>query len=367
MDIGTLIAQMINAGEFSQLASSPLVQFGDDARSYLGATILPEREVEDNLYREEGIRYRTVIANDGSRYSPAQRKAGGAIVGDMLVELGNQDIKREMTGREYDLLVRLLRRDLSMDATAQVIGWVDTMVVRALVELNEKQRWDALVNAQVVRLGDNGFTETVQYPDPSGHRVTVAPADVWTDDTVDPFDAISSMAEVLRNKGYEVNRIITSTPVVSAMANNSLVRTRVGAAQLVVNSDRTIDARYGRVSLDGINATLQSDRLPPIETYDLMYRTQEGTDYFLPRNTMVFLATTGQTMMVEDNQDDIILPDTLGYLAVGRAVGQADPGRVLYVESFRNKPPRIEAEGWQTSLPVISDPEAVAVLDGMLG
>ena len=40
----------------------------------------------------------------------------------------------------------------------------------------------------------------------------------------------------------------------------------------------------------------------------------------------------------------------------------AAPGRVVRAEAHEDKPPRIEAEGWQTSLPVITEPEAFAIL-----
>jgi hypothetical protein len=34
-------------------------------------------------------------------------------------------------------------------------------------------------------------------------------------------------------------------------------------------------------------------------------------------------------------------------------------------EHKEDKPPRIEAQGWQTSLPVITEPEAIGVLTGI--
>jgi len=64
---------------------------------------------------------------------------------------------------------------------------------------------------------------------------------------------------------------------------------------------------------------------------------------------------------VPDSEDEI-LPDTLGYFAIGRPAGQNTPGRVTHLASFTNKPPRIEAEGWQTSLPVIVEPESIGVI-----
>ena len=75
------------------------------------------------------------------------------------------------------------------------------------------------------------------------------------------------------------------------------------------------------------------------------------------------MATTGQDESIDlGDTNSLMVANTLGYTALGRAAGQAMPGRVLRMEAFENKPPRIEAEGWQTSLPVITNPEAIAVI-----
>jgi hypothetical protein len=364
MDVMTLLEQMLSEGAFTDLLNNPLAQFGTGSRQYLGATILPERMVEENAYTEDAIRYRTVIANDGSRYSPAQKKESGLLIGSMEVSLGHQDIAREFTAREYDVFLRLLNRNATMDAMVSILNWFNRTVVLSLVELMEKQRWDAIVNATVVRKGDNGYEETVLYPDPPGHRITLV--DAWSDDTVDPFEDIAAVANVMREKGYEVNRIITSRAVVSTIANNPLVRSRAGQAFLQVDATGALSARYGRLQTAQINQSLQADGLPPIETYDLTYRTEMGVEYFLPRDTMVLLATTGQDEELVAEEELRLIQNTLGYHAVGRAAGQANPGRALWMEAYRNKPPRIEAEAWQTSLPVINEPEAIATISGML-
>ena len=74
------------------------------------------------------------------------------------------------------------------------------------------------------------------------------------------------------------------------------------------------------------------------------------------------LATTGRDATLDLGDSEQLLTDTLGYTAIGRAAGQAQPGRVVRMEAFDNKPPRIEGEAWQTSLPVITEPEAIGVI-----
>lgn len=355
-DLFTLVQQMIANGQFAALAGNPLAQFGPQ-RQYLGATILPERLVAENLYYEASIRYRTVIANDGTRYSPAQKKASGELVGEFLVELGDQDIARELSGRDYDALLKLLASTASVAAVDFMVGWTDRTVNQALIEKTELQRWQALVGASVVRVGDNGYTETVSYPNPAGHRAAAGGA--WTSDAYDPYADISAMADLLADKGYTLSRIITSRAVVSILARNAKIQERVAPVRVLAASNV-----FGRVGAQEINGAFQADNLPPIETYDLLYRDQVGSARFLPAGTMVFIADTGIDGSLDLGDAARFLPNqgTLGYTAIGRAVGQTAPGRVIRAEVKQDKPPRVEAEGWMTSLPVVTEPEGVAVI-----
>jgi hypothetical protein len=148
------------------------VQFGTANRRYLGAEILPERTVTLNAYRERQIRFRTVVANHGSRYSPSQIK-NGKMVGQFDVTLSDMNIADDVrfgAVRPADLLaherpLRVARDSVpGMNAVAQVERWVDRGINLPMVELNEVMRWQALVDKTVKLRGDNGFTEDVNYP-----------------------------------------------------------------------------------------------------------------------------------------------------------------------------------------------------------
>jgi hypothetical protein len=363
MDLLTLLTQLRE--RFAALANNPLAQFGVRPRLYLGTTLLPERLVPENIYEESGIRWRTVIANEGTRYSPAVKKSNGMLMGTMLVQLAEADIAAELTAREYDALLNMLRSNQTMEAMATVLRWVDTQLVRPFADLNEKQRWQALVNAQITRKGDNSYREVVNYPNPSGHRVTVS--DAWDTGSGDPLQDMYDITQVLREKGYIVNRAITRRNVVTAMLTNTNVRERAGAARLQIDSTAQLTAAYGRPTLQQLNAVLAEDELPPIEIYDQQYQDYDGFHHFIPDGTMVFAATTGQDVeIIEDEENIRILPDTLGYTAIGRATGEVNPGRVIRTWAKDDRPPRLYGEGWQTYLPVITNPEAVAVLKGLL-
>lgn len=365
MNIRELVERLIADAAFSTVINSPASQFGTEAEPLLGANYLPEQDVEENAYVEEAIRYRSVIANDGTRYSPVQIKEG-IMTGQFQVILGNSDIGSDFTGQHYDTLLRIIRRFQpgsapSMDQLTSLINWVDTTLSMPLRMRNEKQRWDALVHAQILRTGDGGYRETVNYPNPSGHRVSTG--GTWSNNSYDPYLDIIAMANFLKGKGFTINAIIAGSPVVSILSNNTNVMSRLG---LVTIAAGLVVGRPGIANLEDINKLLARDSLPPITEYNGQYRTQTSSGYYLPRDSMVFLCTTGRDDTVLDvDSRPLLLRNTLGYTAIGRPAGEATPGRALDISSHTNKPPRIHGESWQTTLPVITEPEAIGVISGI--
>lgn len=359
-DLHTLLHDAAVAGYWDSVMRNPASQFGPKGRRYLGATILPERMVDDVAYREEYIRFRAVIANAGTRYGPVQLK-GADLLGSFMVELGHSDIGREFTSRDYDTLRRYLDTKQSMEALTMLLRWVDTSAVVPLLEHNEKNRWEAIVDSKVTLTGDNAYTEDVAYYNPAGHRA--AAAGDWSIDTNDPMVDIFAMINLLSSKGFTANRIVTSRKVMTIMAKNALMKQYAGSATLDAAGNLVVRGNY--VTLTGLNGVMNAMGLPPIEIYDLQYRTQDSTGYFLKQDVFVILCTTGQDETIDMGDSEYVLNDTFGYTAVGPAAGQNAPGRVLLVEAFDNKPPRVQAEGWQASLPVITEPEAIAVITGI--
>ena len=375
MDMSGLVAGMIEDGAFSRIVNNPMAQFGPVTRQYLGAQILPERTVPENSYTEESIRYRTVIANDGTRYSPVQLKRG-LLQGNMHVVLGDSDIGSHFTSADYDAVIRLLQRSQpamggaspfagqdrpSMTAVQQMTNWADATLNLPLVELCEVQRWQAIVNAQVIRQGDGGYAETVGYPNPPGHRVTAAGQ--WSNDAYDPYSDFMAAQIFLATKGFTIGRIIASQPVIAKLQKNINIRQRLG---LLSVAGGLITGLAGHASLAAINNLLNGDNLPGLEHYDLQYRTQTGSNFFLPRNVCVMIATTGRDESIDRGDlEPLLVENVLGYHGIGRAAGQSTPGRAVVVNTFGNKPPRVEGEAWQTHLPVITEPEGVYVISGI--
>lgn len=372
---------------FERLALNPLAQFGSEEQPMLGARYLPEILVPENSYEETQIRYRTQPALDGTRYSPAQMQKGGALVGSFKVDLGNTDTADEMTGQEHDGLVKLLMQNRDMEGTAQVVRWIDNAIVRPHMIKNELQRWQAIINASVVRSGSNGYAETVSYYAPSGHRPTVAGGTVgspqgWHLGTYDPFDDIFAGSEKLASLGYRVSDIICSQKLMAVLRANATVATRT--SQVSVNASGQIVGTTNYVSTAAIQQVLADNSLPPITVYNAGYQTATGYKRFLDLDTTYdYLVMLGRTErqwdLVTDwgtrvegatgifdteaiDARDLTISSTLGYYGIGRNVGAASSGRTIHTEVQMKKPMGYWAEGYQTGLPVIAEPEAIYVI-----
>ncbi len=369
MDILTLLekaSKPVNStglSRFQMIMSNPLAQFGKPKKPFLGLRLMPERLVTENQFTEEKINYRTIVANDGTRYSPVQIK-DGAKVGSFDVKLRTSDKGADFTGKDYDALVNILKRytgsDVPMQQMIQLIKWVDTELNMPLVVKNEVMVWQCIVDALVKRIGDNGYQEDVKISNPAGHRVAVLGD--WADDSYNPLDDIFARNQFLTDKGMIVRQIIAGTPVTSKLQNNAKVKSAVGG-YINVTGGGALVGNSSRVTLDSLNSYLAEEQLPPITKYDNTYQDQFGSNFFLKRDAMVFICETDQTETIDRGDDEpITVEETLGYVGVGRVTGEYMPGRKLVVLEKQRKPYGMEGESVQESFPVNQNPEAVAVL-----
>lgn len=374
MELQTLLNDLRGDRAFERIALNPVTQFAANAQPYLGATLLPERPVRRNQFTEGGVRYRTVIANDGGRYSPAQKKSGGVFVGSFEVSLGNSDIATEFTGYEFDAVLELLdiaeTAEAARPAAAQVLGWGQNGINLALVEHNERQRWQAIIDAQIVRKGDNGAEEIVNIPNPAGHRLQ-AGGD-WSDPEYDILGDLMARKRFMSRKGFTLNRAVTSTEVVGVMLQNERLAKAAGKSIITVQGNGTLSQSVAAFNAADLNALMTANGLPTVDTYDRTYFDDLGdTHRFLKRDAFAMFATTGRVEQVQLTLDPngalAFRPvnNTLGYVAVGRPVGHLTTGRIIRVEAKEDKPPRLQGEGWQSSLPVLTEPDAITVITGI--
>ena len=372
-DLYSIWDELVRENVPYQIVSSPMLQFGTERRGYIGATLLPEQLRSQNEYTETKVTYKTFPALDGTRYSEP-RMQGQQLVGSFQVRLGEIDTASQLTGHDLDALIEIAQ-DNPQSARQRLIQWMTNAFGVSLAEKAEIQRWQAIVDAEVTIKGMDGNEETVSMADPAGHRFgvpsgTTASPTGWYNDSYDPMEDIYTAYETLRDKGYMINRIIGDTQLLSVLSKNDVMRQRLGSIT-VSNDGSTINTRQGLVSAQALNQYLQAEwGLPPLELYDTTYATPTGNGraYFKKRGAMCFISTTGRDEMFDrpnnatDETDVEIITDTLGYYAIGRAVGQITPGRQIETETRTMKPVGIYGQSFQTSFPVITEPEAIAVI-----
>jgi len=367
-----VLQELQQNGELAGLINNPAAQFGTQTDPYLLATILPEQNRDENMYTETQVKYRSFLAQAGSYYSPAQLNAGGELVGSFRVEFGKTDQADQVTAQDYTNLMKLLRARQSREALLAALRWFDVHLLQPHLDLNEKYRADMLLNARVDRLGSNGYREIVEYPNPTGHRVTVPSGSVaspagWysTGSTYDPFEDIFSMVDRLDKAGYRCNRILTGgRKLISVLGKNPVVRQRT--SRITVSSAGDVEATLGgRATAAQVNAYLNEEGIPPIEIYRKSYHTRDtGEKLFIPDNKLLFLCTTGRTELVDlANRQVLELPNSLGYFGIGICAGEFRPGRVVNTEERNLYPGGFYAEAIQMGLPVNLHPQAVGVVE----
>ncbi|MGL5926361.1 major capsid protein [Chroococcidiopsis sp.] len=361
-DIFALHREIVEEGHLETLARDPRIQFGTPARRYIGAEILPDRPVTENQFTESDIRYFTSPANDATRYSePQMKQVAQAATFD--VKLGELDIAAQLTGRDFDNIRKIAIANPT-GAKNQLIAWLNTGLNLSLVEKVEIQRWNALLDAAVQIVGTNGKVSTVPLDNPVGHRITVpsgttaAPTGWYGNE--DPMDAIFAMKTFLSGKGYELLRVIGDSEITNALVTNPVMQSRLGTLTIAGGE---LTSRVGLVSKQALDAYIQSFGIPAIEEYNLTYRTQIGTGFFKRRGTLAFICATGRSETIDNGDATLsVLENVAGYNAVGLAVGEDNPGRVIRTEARNLKPIGIYGQAFQTSFPVLTEPEGVGVL-----
>lgn len=360
LSIGALVAAAIADGTIARVIRDPLAQFGTDSARRLGASFMPERPQDANDYTEERVSYRTMVANHGTRYSKPQYKQG-AIIGTVKVSLFESDIAADLKGKELQAVKNQLGRNQSAQAIAAVTRFVDRLITRALVDINEVNIWEAVVEGVAHLRGNNGYSEDVQYPNAPGHRVT-AGGD-WTDPDYDPMLDMQAGFNLYASKGLRPARAFAGTPLINTLLSHPLMMAR---GITVANTSAAA------LDLDGLNTILQRNQLPAIERYDEVYRREDtGAQPFLKRDAFVMLAATDQTETVDGGDaganaaDAEEVTNTIGYVGMGIPDNREENGRAFTLDYDEHKGGGIEATGWQTSAPVITEPESVFAITGI--
>lgn len=357
-----LLLRLLGDGSLNNIFNNPFLPWGLNNKIYLGQSLLPEVTVTENAFRYYRQQFKTIVANAGTRHNAAQMKRGTASQG-MMFELGYSDVASEFTGPDYDAFLQIVRQtsgqNLSMQQLVTLTNWMTKTLVLPLVEHNEKNRWLAICNASLTVTGDNGFSNTITYPNPSGHRF--AAGGQWTNNSYDPLEDIIDAKQVLENKGKVVKHVIWSSQAASKFRGNTKIRERCGGISF---ASGVLTGVPGSASASAIVDLFEREDLPAPISYNHLYHTDSGTDWFLPRNKVVLIATSGRDEQIDlGDTEPMVLNDTLGICAMGiPSSTDGTPGRKFHLEEKTSKPPQIYGEAWQASLPAITEHESIVVI-----
>lgn len=363
---------------FERLQIDPQAQFGSEQQPLLGAQLLPERLVEENAYEETQVRYKVKPALDNNRYSPSQKQKSGHLIGSFRVDLGDTDTQKDLTGKDFDDLRKLLMRGGDRQALAQVLRWTDVELLQPHVIKNEIQRWQALLLGETTRKTANGVMEAISYYRPNDHIVTIpggtqGSPQGWHLDSYDPFNDIEAGKEKLQGLGYGLVGMYASPYLGRVLRTNDQVVSRNGRNQHNSNS------LVARVSDSTLSLLLEEEDYTGITLYNGGYESDTGFKRYMDVEAGYdYLIMVGGTQREYDLASDyvgatgldisdftdgaIVLPDTLGYYAVGKNAGQDSSGRTITTWMNDKKPIGMGGESYQAGLPVLTDPQAYYVI-----
>ncbi|GHG37484.1 hypothetical protein GCM10017784_34820 [Deinococcus indicus] len=364
-DFSTLIARARQSGELAAVAGAQSVRFGTPTRRRKFLEMLPPRLVDENMYYEEDLAFKDVIAAPNARYAPPVL-VKGEHTASVRVELGDSSVSRELKAQEYDAIIKFLRRGEDMEGLARYLQF-NRSIRAGLDDLLELQAVQAVINGTVIIKGANGVLTEYAYPNPAGHRVAIAPGDNLTDPDTDPYELLASLHATGVNGGSgNAVRALTSTDVIRTILAHPRTGERFGRYAM---NNGTLTGLRSNVQLADYNGYLQADGLPALEAYDGRYRTQTNSYRFMPNDALVFQFDTGRDPEIDLGDEGIIqLPNApVGYTAIGTVAGETDPGQIIRERNFPNDtPPRVEIDGVQTSLTVIQNPGAIVSVTGLI-
>lgn len=367
MDLLTLLKLMMDEGDITRIARNPFSQFGSSMmrKTYLGARFFPERmmtESLNNIIEEEEVMFRTIIAEDSGRYDPAARRSSIESK-SMQVAMGHFDAARDINGKMYDTIIKMLARSQDQSARRRMLSLVDTLLKYALLDKKEKQRWEMILDSEVTVEKANKQKYTVSVDAPTENRVVSA--GFFDDNSFNPFTEIFKGVDVLKAHGFNrIQAFVSTYKPISAMRSNEIVQRRTGGLQ-VDTVNNSITPITGVVTDAQINQILSQQGIPPITEYNEGYNTEAGFFPYIPRDAMVLIASTPrrEEIIVPDGED-LLLHDTLGYYGVGLCQGETEVGDVIKLFPKENKPVRIEGEAQGVGFPVPLETKAIYVMRG---
>lgn len=268
--------------EFSRRATLAYAR-ARQPRTYVGPTLFPLRTVNELTFEywkdENRLPVMASVQAFGAEAEIASRDGAEKVTGEIPT------IKRKipLNGRALVALRREGAGDLDF-VRNQLYNDLDNMIdaVEARVE---KMRIDAITTGKI-ELAENGVIMTVDYGVPAEHKETLTGDSRWSiHDKATPITDIQEWTDkIVADTGIRPERALTSNTVVANLLKCAEVR------QLIYG-----DLGGSRaISINQLNALMETMNLPRIATYDEQVRRQKAdgtyeTLRFFPEDKFVLL------------------------------------------------------------------------------
>lgn len=337
---------------------------------YLFNNFLPSRNENDYYVDSGSMTVKTTMAGMSgmdSRYAP-----GGAVsVSEFSGQTGKLTITAGLSEKQLRDLQNMLAKLGSDGARTEQIqqvalNFVNKIIVQALLDREEWLKAQAMTTG-ALSWTQNGKTLTADYGVPAANFLAQETGnDAWDGSASKFWDNIAELQEIL---DYDVRAFITHPTTLKAiMANQS-----VNQLQLVNWNQLTGQFTFTRYrAINGTNAP-SSD---PRETITMIAYGKEAEVFDLasPGATVKvpFMPTGAILAIGRANNDNVFRigqgsteepePDAIGYGHVAPTVeGSGAPGRWSRVYVPQDRPFEFIADGVENFLPVIEEPELIAV------
>lgn len=268
--------------EFSRRATLAYAR-ARQPRTYVGPTLFPLRTVNELTFEywkdENRLPVMASVQAFGAEAEIASRDGAEKVTGDIPT------IKRKipLNGRALVALRREGAGDIDFVRNT-LYNDLDNMIdaVEARVE---KMRIDAITTGKI-ELAENGVIMTVDYGVPAEHKETLTGDSRWSiHDKATPITDIQEWTDkIVADTGIRPERALTSNTVVANLLKCAEVR------QLIYG-----DLGGSRaISINQLNALMETMNLPRIATYDEQVRRQRAdgtyeTLRFFPEDKFVLL------------------------------------------------------------------------------
>lgn len=376
-----ILEELENLDIFNKLRKDPTLMMGSRAAPFLFARLLPSRIMESNDFAEAAMKLITIPAGDGNPLGIPPYDAG-VVMSSISGSLGHIDGATQMSTPELEMLNKLYSNDrLGIDAVLRfVVSWLLESGRWRLEAKAELQRIEALVKGQVTVVTRNvartyaTATEAYRAVVPSG--TVAAPEGLFNPDYNWMTGAIQPALDALRDKGFIPSMMISSNRNYQLLNRSNITQATTG--MIIINPTTSqIEPNQNYAQTGAATAKLNGMGINEIISYDSTYPVQDPNPAlngkrvrkFFPPNYILIVGQTNETLQiineVAEPSDSPILnyDNTLGYLGVGKSLGQT-PGYNVKLRAIDNgKLQTWDLQTWAEIFPIITSGDAIAVLE----